>query len=304
MQKALVIGGSGFIGSHLVKLLSSKGFKPMVFDIAPLSKHLKAEYVKGNITNYSSLQKAMAGCDTVFHLAALASVPESVENPVLYNGINVSGTLNVLEAARQQNVKRVVFASSCSVYGLQKPPHKESMQPMPLSPYALNKLVGEQYMRMYSQLYSLDTVSLRFFNVFGPGQALKGSYSSVVPAFLESLLGKGQAKIFGSGKQRRDFVFVKDVAGACLLAATAKQKLEGKVFNVGSGKGTSVLELFNALKKTSGSQKKPVFLPSREGDAPNAFADVRSASKALGFKAGYSLEQGLKETVDWFRKEK
>ena len=306
MKKALVTGGAGFIGSHLTDLLLEKGFEVKVFDNLSFGRkdnlQTEAELVEGDITDYGLVLKESKGYDFIFHLAALASVPESVDKPLLYDRVNVGGTLNVLEAARKNNAERFVFASSSAVYGLNEPPHDETMNPMPLSAYALNKLIGEQYAALYSELFGLDTVSLRLFNVFGPRQALKGQYSNLFPKFSEAFVFDKEVQLFGEGKPTRDYVFVKDVAKAFFLAATAPGEFGGEVFNIGSGKATSVLEVFNVFKKEFGIEKEAVMKPARKGDPDHTLALVEKAKEGLGFFPKHSLEQGAVETIVWYRK--
>jgi len=306
MQKAFITGGCGFIGSHLADLLLGKGIAVKVLDNLSFGRKeylpKQTELVVGDIADYDLLLRESAGCDFVFHLAALASVPESVDKPILYEGVNVGGTLNVFEAAKQNNAQRVVFASSSAVYGSVEPPHIESMQPNPLSPYALNKLAGEAYARLYSRLYGLDTVSLRFFNVFGPRQALKGQYSNVVPIFSKQFIKDEPVVLVGHGKQTRDYIFVKDVARACYLAAVAKEKLCGEILNIGSGKGISGKELFGHFSAIFGLEKEAELVPSRPGDPEHTLASVERAKKLIGFEPEAPLRSALEETVSWYKK--
>jgi nucleoside-diphosphate-sugar epimerase len=308
IPRAIITGGAGFIGSHLVELLLSKNFEVKVIDdlsnssienIKPFLKEI--DFVKTSILNKKKLFKEFNGFDYCFHLAALKSVIESVENPLKYSKVNIEGTINVLSAAIENSLKKIVFSSSCSVYGSPKTlPSKESTNLKPESPYALTKIVGEHFMKLFNELYSIETVSLRFFNVFGPKQDPNSSYANVIPLFVKAALSEKNPTIFGSGKQSRDFIFVKDVVKASFLALKSK-KSSGKIYNIGSGKPTTILELFKKIKKFTGKKIKPVFKPKRKGEAMHIYADISLAKKELKFKPSYSFDEGLKKTINYYK---
>ena len=310
-ETAVVTGGAGFIGSHIVQGLLEKGFQVKVLDLASAGKKnlqpwLKdIEFIEGDVRDLALLQKTFQNTDFVLHQAALASVFRSVEQPEQYNEVNITGTLNVLEAAKANNVKRVVFASSSSVYGNPEQfPVKESFLPQPLSPYALTKLAGEHYLRVFHHLYGLETVALRYFNVFGPGQDPNAAYAAVIPKFITLLLEDEQPIIYGDGRQSRDFVFVKDVVAANLAALRADKKACGQAFNIAHGQTISLLDLVEKINKLLGKNIEPRFEPVRAGDVRKSMADVKKAEELLDFKCQYSFDEGLKQTLDWFKNQK
>ncbi len=281
-MKAIVTGGKGFIGSHLVSALEARGDTTVVVDLPEC-----------DIRDPEALAAACAGADTIFHLAAIASVQQSIEDPVGTHTTNVVGLLNVLEAARHAKVKKVVFASSAAVYGSAAPtPTLESAPLAPESPYGMHKLMGEQYMALYRTLHSIDTTSLRFFNVYGPGQKGDSPYSGVVAKFLELARAGGQPTIFGDGSTVRDFVHVRDVVAAILAAA--QSSAPGPI-NVGTGKGVTIVELAQAVWSAAGKEAMPVFLPAQEGDIKVSTAAVGLAKEVLGWSASVPLSQGIKE---------
>jgi UDP-glucose 4-epimerase len=294
--KILVTGGAGFIGSHIVEHFQDKA-EVVVFDnLSTGSKKnldgLKCVFVDGDVTDYASVEKVMVGVDYVFHLAAFVSVPESLKHPAQCFAVNVGGTENVLKAALKNKVKKVVLSSSCAVYGDSAVlPKKESMAPEPKSPYAKSKLKAEQLCEEYSKK-GLKTCCLRFFNVFGPRQDPKSQYAAVIPIFIDNALNNHPLTIFGDGKQTRDFIYVKDVVHACVLAM---EKLSG-VYNVGTGKETSLNALAKLIVSAAGSSSKIVFAKPREGDILRSYGDT-SKINAGGFSARFSIEQGLKETI-------
>ncbi|MBM3243780.1 MAG: SDR family oxidoreductase [Candidatus Omnitrophica bacterium] len=308
MSNFLVTGGAGFIGSHIVEGLVNRGHKVRVLDNFSSGKKENLKNVLGKIDLMNSdirlkrtCVKACYEMDFVLHQAALRSVPKSMNNPEDYNEVNISGTLNMLEACRLNKVKRFVFASSSSVYGdVKNFPEKESFAPMPISPYALTKLAGEHYCKIFSHHYGLPTVSLRYFNVFGPRQSLDDEYAVVVPKFINSMLKNQHPPVYGTGKQSRDFTFVTNVVNANLLAAKSKSLKYG-IFNVASGKDYTVLELIEILNRIMGKRIKPIFLKKRPGDVFRTFADLSLVKKVLGFKPEFNFTQGLKITLDYWR---
>ncbi|MBU4185872.1 MAG: SDR family oxidoreductase [Desulfobacteraceae bacterium] len=308
LSKALVTGGAGFIGSHLVDTLVKEGCDVVVLDdlsAGSLSnlKHVKDKitFYKGNIQDQKILMKAAENCEVIFHQAALVSVTKTVDNPVDSAFINDLGTLLVLDAGRKNKVKRVVFASSSAVYG-DDPllPKHESMQPKPMSPYAVQKLTGELYAHIYYDLYGIETVCLRYFNVYGPRQDASSPYSGVISIFMAKAVSKKPSLIYGDGKQYRDFVFVKDVVKANLLAATAEDAA-GQTFNIGTGKHVSINTLWDMICLLSGLNIKPEYAPPRPGDIIESVASIEQAKSALGFKPDYSFEKGLEITFKWYK---
>lgn len=308
MSRFLVTGGAGFIGSHIVEALVKQGQKVRVLDNFSSGKIInlkglekKIDLIKGDICSQVTCIKATKQIDFVLHQAALRSVPKSLKQPHAYNRVNIDGTLNMLEAAVQNKVKRFIFASSSSVYGeVENFPEKESFIPSPISPYALSKLTGEYYCKIFSLHYGLATVALRYFNVFGPRQALDDDYAVVIPKFINCLLNNQSPPIFGNGRQSRDFTFVQNVVVANLLAAGAINVKSG-VFNIAGGKDTSVLGLVTLLNKILGKKIRPKLLPKRAGDVFKTLADIGSATKRLNFKPKVNFIDGLKITVDFWK---
>lgn len=304
----LVTGGAGFIGSNIVEELLKRGEKVRVLDnfLTGLRKNLepflpKIELIEGDLRDEAALKRAVEGVDYVLHQAALRAVLRSVDDPVETNDINVRGTLNLLLAAKKAGVRRVVNASSSSIYGeTKKFPSREADKPSPESPYAASKIMGEYYCRLFTKLYGLDTVSLRYFNVFGPRQNPESKYSAVIPIFLACLLKDESPEVHWDGKQSRDFTYVDNVVEANLLAATAPG-VAGEVFNIATHEEYSVLDVLNGLKKILKKRHvKPVFAPKRSGDVRRTFADISLSKKKLGFKTKTRFSEGLKKTVDWF----
>ena len=311
MSLYLVTGGAGFIGSNIVEALVKKGEKVKVIDnfVSGKRENLspfldKIELIEGDIRDLDLLKKITKGVDYILHQAALRSVPKSVGDPVPYNEVNVGGTLNVLLAAKEAGVKRVVFASSSSIYGdTEVFPEKESFLPLPISPYAASKLAGEHYCYVFSKIYGLETVSLRYFNVFGPRQSLETQYAVVVPRFIINMLNNESPPVHGDGKQSRDFTYIDNVVEANILAAVTP-KIAGEVFNIACGKDYTVLELVKQLNKIIGKKLKPKFTPPRPGDVPRTLADTSKARKLLKLEIKVNFEQGLKKSVDWFTEHK
>ncbi len=302
-MRFLVTGGAGFIGSHLVEELQKKegGHSVRIFDNLTSGRegnlrHLAPapELIRGDIRDLEATRQAMADVDIVFHHAALTSVPGSVKDPVACNDVNVTGTLNVLLAARDAGVKKVLFASSSAVYG-ENPvsPKNETLAPDPLSPYAASKLAGEIYCRMFSRLHGLPTVCFRYFNVFGPRQDPNSQYAAVIPKFIDALAAGRRPKVFGDGEQTRDFVFVKDVVQANLRAAF-QDVAPGSVFNVGRGERLSLNELLALFQRILGQEPRAEYLEPAPGDIKHSLADIGLIQRALGFAPTFSIEQGLR----------
>lgn len=302
---AVVSGGAGFIGSHIAELLLENCFEVKVIDNLFEGKlenvPKQAEFVEGDIRDYGLMEKELAGCDFVLHQAARRSVTSSFEEAEQYHKTNVQGTYNLLKASHKNAVKKFVFASSSSVYGNSKDfPLKESLQPAPLSPYAATKVFGEQYCDMFLRLHGLKTISLRYFNVFGPRQSPESKYACVVPLFAKAaFLGK-PCTIFGSGKQSRDFTFVRDVADANLKAMLSKAT---GAHNIAGGMNVSVLELHKKINDFFKCKQKPVFAPARSGEALKTLASLEKAKRFLGWKPKTPFNKGLQKTLEWFRKE-
>jgi UDP-N-acetylglucosamine 4-epimerase len=311
MTRALVTGGGGFIGSHLTEALLKKGFEVRVLDDFSTGKreNLIFEHrtpsldrVEGDIRDPALCQKVMERVDYVFHQAALPSVQRSVEDPLGSNAVNVGGTLNVLLAARDAKVKRVMYASSSSIYGdTPTLPKKEDMSPTPLSPYALQKYAGEQYCRLFSQLYGLETVSLRYFNVFGPRQDPNSLYSAVIPRFIDALLHGRSPIVYGDGEQSRDFTYIDNVVQANMLAMSA-QRLQGEIVNIACGQRISLNQLLGLLKKWIPSERPTVYEEARAGDVRHSLADISKAKDYLKYEPGVGIETGLKRTAEFFEK--
>lgn len=307
-MKFLVTGGAGFIGSHIVDTLVGNGDKVKVIDdfssgqMENLQGVLnKIELIKGDIRNKELAAKAVEGVDYVLHQAALRSVPKSLANPELYNDVNINGTLNILTASRDAKVKRVVMASSSSIYGdIDKFPEREDFLPQLISPYGLTKLAGEYYSRIFSKIYGLETVNLRYFNVFGPRQSLENEYAVVIPKFVTCILKDVPPPIHGDGKQTRDFTYVANVVHANIKSATTPG-IKCEVFNIACGKAYSVLDIVKYVNKILGKSILPAFGPIRTGDAKHTLADISRAKKLIGFKPEIGFEDGLKKTIEYFK---
>jgi nucleoside-diphosphate-sugar epimerase len=306
----LVTGGGGFIGSHLVSRLLSEGHEVRVLDNFSTG-HLanldglsgEVEIVEGDIQSYERASHATRGCDVVFHQAALPSVPRSVQDPLTSTASNVTGTINVLLAARDAGVRRVVYASSSSVYGANPDlPKHEGMTTLPISPYAVAKLAGEGYCRAFGEVYGLETVAIRYFNVFGPRQDPRSQYAAVVPNFIAAMLCGERPTIHGDGEQSRDFTYVENVVNANLLAANATD-VAGRVYNVACGERVTLNELFSELKGLLGSDVEPVYGEARMGDVRHSLADVSAAQRDFGYAPSVTLREGLERTVEHLREE-
>ena len=311
MTRVLVTGGGGFIGSHLTEALLRKGHEVRVLDDFSTGKrenlifennYPSLDIVEGDIRDLALCQKVMEGTDYVFHQAALPSVQRSVEDPLGSNAVNVGGTLNILLAARDAKVKRVMYASSSSIYGdTPTLPKREDMSLMPLSPYALQKYAGEQYCRLFSQLYGLETVSLRYFNVFGPRQDPNSVYSAVIPRFIEALLHRRSPIVYGDGEQSRDFTYIDNVVQANVLAMSAP-RLQGEGVNIACGQRISLNQLLAILKKLIQSERPVVYEEARPGDVQHSLADISKAKDSLKYAPVVDIETGLRRTVEFFRK--
>jgi nucleoside-diphosphate-sugar epimerase len=311
--KILVTGGAGFIGSNLVEALLRQGHQVRVLDNFSTGKRENLvfekddpslEIIDGDIRDLGTCQKATMGIHYVFHQAALASVQRSLEDPLTTQAVNANGSLNILLAARDAGVKRVMYASSSSIYGdTPTLPKMEEMPPNPLSPYALQKYIGEQYCRLFSQLYGLETVSLRYFNIFGPKQDPSSVYSAVIPKFINALLHNDSPIIFGDGEQSRDFTYIDNVVHANLLAMSA-ERLQGEVMNIACGKRISLNQLLAILKEILGSKNSPVYKESRKGDVRHSLADISRGKRLINYDPPVDIESGLQKTVDYFRKQK
>jgi UDP-glucose 4-epimerase len=303
-MKALVIGGAGFIGSHIVERLTREGHAVRAFDNLSSGKreNLAAvapdvELVVADVRHAERVRQEMRGCDVVFHQAAIVSVPYSVEHPDETLEVNLRGTLNVLQAAQSAGVKRVVLASSAAVYGEDPElPKRETMLPSPISPYGLEKLASEHYLSIWAKLFGVETVALRYFNVFGPRQDPSSAYSGVISIFVDRILRGAPITIFGDGEQSRDFVYVANVVDANLLAATRPQAT-GRVYNVGCGQRTTLRELAAILGAICGREVKPSFAPARTGDIRDSLADIGRARAELGYEPRIGVEEGLRALV-------
>lgn len=301
----LVTGGAGFIGSHMAEALLAQGHQVRVCDNLSTGKRANVpagvELIEGDLADPGVAARAVAGCDYVLHQAAIPSVPRSVKDPLGSHRANVDATLQMLVAARDAGVQRLVFAGSSSTYGNSPTlPKREDMRPAPLSPYALQKWAGEQYCQMFSSLYGLETVTIRYFNVFGPRQAPDSPYSGVISLFTKALLAGQSPTIHGDGRQTRDFTYVANVVDGVLKAATAPGA-SGEVINVATGGRISLIELVRAINVILGTNIEPTFGPPREGDVKDSQADIFKARKMLGYEPTVPFEEGLRRTVEWFK---
>ena len=308
ISQALVTGGAGFIGSHIVDAVLSAGCRVTVLDNLSSGSELnlvsaedRITFYKGDIRDRQILEKAAEGCDVIFHLAAVVSVPQTIDNPVDSALINDMGTLFVLQAARDKGVKRVVFSSSCAVYGDDPQlPKNETMNLAPCSPYAVQKMTAEHYMRLSYDLYGLETVSLRYFNVYGPRQDPSSPYSGVISIFMKMAIEDQAPVIYGDGNQSRDFIYVKDVVNANLLAATSAPA-NGDILNIGTGSSIRISHLWDMICSLSGSTLKPQYQPARSGDIYASVASIEYANSLLNFEIDFPFEQGLELTYRWYQ---
>jgi UDP-glucose 4-epimerase len=306
----LVTGGAGFIGSHLVEALARQGRCVRILD--DLSTGLRAnlahiqaapELIEGDVGDAATVDRVMKGVGVVFHLAALASVQRSVEKPGDTHRVCATGTLNVLDAARRAGVRRVVYAASSSAYGIPTGDVQTELDPIqPLSPYAAAKLAGELYAQSFTATYGLETVRLRFFNIFGPRQRADSPYSGVIALFTAALTAGRTPTIFGDGLQSRDFTFVTDVVQA-LTRAAETPTASGQVYNIGTGRGTNLLELVAALNRQLGTNIAPQFAPARAGDVRHSRADISRARRELGYEPAVTFEGGLSQTLHWYHQQ-
>jgi UDP-glucose 4-epimerase len=307
MSVMLVTGGAGFIGSHIVERLIELGHAVRILDNFSTGRREnlngmdgRYELVEADVRDIAAVREAVRDAAVVFHQAALASVPRSVVDPVTSHEVNAGGTLNVLVASREAGVRRVVYASSSSVYGdSPELPKREDMCPRPESPYAVGKLTAEQYCRVFSKLYGLECLPLRYFNVFGPRQDPDSQYAAVVPLFVTSLLAGAAPVIYGDGEQSRDFTYVANVVDANIAAATSEDGI-GEVINVACGRTFTINELFRKLRELTGASVEPRHADPRPGDVRHSYADVEKARRVLGLTPKVSFEDGLERTVAWF----
>jgi len=308
MATYLVTGGAGFIGSNIVDELLRRGHTVRVLDSFATGREenlqeslARIDLIRGDVRDTGAVERAVAGCDFVLHQAALASVPRSIADPVANNEVNVQGTLNILMAAQKHAVKRVVFASSSSVYGdSEELPKVETMTPNPRSPYAVAKLAAEYYCRVFAELHGMTTVSLRYFNVFGPRQDPNSQYSAVIPIFVKSLVEGHSPTIHGDGEQSRDFTYIANVVAANLLACEANVR-GGKVYNIACGGRFTLNELYAALAERMGSRVRPVYGPARAGDVKHSMAGIDRIQREMGYTVSVSFEEGIERTVRWYQ---
>ena len=307
MAHYLVTGGAGFIGSHLAEELARRGERVRVVDNLVTGKrqnlaHIpNVEFLQGDLADLDVARRAVDGVNYVLHQAAIPSVPRSVKDPITSNRANIDASLNVLVAARDAGVRRVVYAGSSSAYGNTPTlPKVETMPTAPLSPYALQKLVAEQYCQMFTRLYGLETVTIRYFNVFGPRQDPSSPYSGVISLFISALCEGRRPTIYGDGEHTRDFTYVANVVDGVLRACQA-EGASGEVINVATGGRVSLNELFRTLRDEIGAKVEPVYAEPRAGDVRDSQADISKAHRILGYQPSVSFEEGLKKTVAWFR---
>jgi UDP-glucose 4-epimerase len=306
--RVLVTGGAGFIGSHITTALVERGDEVRVLDNLDTGKrenlaHLagKVDFIKGSVTDTSAVSRAVDSIEVVFHQAALASVPRSVSAPLDTNGVCVTGTVNMLDAARKAGVRRVVYAGSSSAYGNDPTPSKnEQILPAPVSPYAAAKLAAEYYCQAFTATYGLETVTIRYFNVFGPRQDPDSEYSAVIPIFVALMLKGKRPTIYGDGLQSRDFTYVSDIVRGNLLAAEAKD-VAGKVINVATGKQFTLLDLVASINRVLGTSIEPIFAGPRLGDVRESLADITLARKLLSFEPSVTFDAGLEQSIKYYK---
>jgi nucleoside-diphosphate-sugar epimerase len=309
MPHYLGTGGAGFIGSPIVERLVKDGHSVRVIDnfssgkranLAPFGD--KVELLEGDIRDRNDCRRACEGIEIIFHQAAVPSVPKSVDDPVTSHEANIDGTFNLLLAARDAGCRRVIYAASSSAYGdAVELPKRETARPEPLSPYAVNKLVGEYYCKIFSCCYGLQTVALRYFNVFGPRQDPKSQYAAAIPAFVTAILRDEPPTIYGDGEQTRDFTYIDNVVHANLLAANAP-KVNGEVVNIACGERVSVNQIIRQINELLGRNVKPRYVPERPGDVKHSLADITAARELIGYQPLVSFEDGLRRAIEWYRK--
>jgi len=308
MANYLVTGGAGFIGSHLVAALVGRGHRVRVLDnfstgkrsnLAPVESRI--ELMEGDLRSSGDCRRACAHIDVVFHEGAVPSVPKSVEDPVTSHTANIDGTFNLLEAARAAKCRRVVYAASSSAYGdVPTLPKHEGQAPQPLSPYGVQKLTGEYYCRAYFECFALETIALRYFNVFGPRQDPASQYAAAIPAFVTAILADRPPTIYGDGEQTRDFTYIDNVVHANILSAEAK-KTAGQAVNVACGESISINRIVARINEHLGKNVKPRYAPPRAGDVRDSLADIGLARKIIGYEPAVSFDDGLRRTIDWYR---
>lgn len=309
----LVTGAAGFIGSNLVDVILRLGFKVRGLDNFSTGKRENVElflnnknysFVEGDIRDFDICKKVCEGVDFVLHQAAWGSVPRSIELPLLYEEINIRGTLNMMEAARLNKVKKFVYASSSSVYGDEvNMPKKEGVEGNLLSPYALTKMVDEEYAKLYAKLYKLDTYGLRYFNVFGRRQDPEGAYAAVIPRFIKQLLKEEQPIIYGDGQQSRDFTYIENVLEANLKACKAPHEAAGEVYNIAYGGREYLIDIYYELCRALDKSIEPVFGPVRNGDIKHSNADISKAREQLGYQPEWNFQRGIEAAIEWYKKE-
>jgi UDP-N-acetylglucosamine 4-epimerase len=311
MAHFLVTGGAGFIGSNIAHTLVQHGYAVRILDnfatgreenIAELVDKKQVELIRGDITDGDTVARAVHGVDYIMHQAAIPSVPRSIEDPLGGDRVNVHGTVTLLDAARKAGVKRVVYAASSSAYGEKTPgePKVETMQPAPLSPYAAAKLASEYYLQAFYHSYGLETVALRYFNIFGPRQDPKSQYAAVIPNFVNAALQGRPATIYGDGETSRDFCYIDNAVEANILACTAPGAA-GHVFNVACGQSTSLLQVIDVIAGIVGKRIPPVHAPARTGDIKHSLADISKAQKILGYTGKIKFAEGIERTIAWYR---
>jgi nucleoside-diphosphate-sugar epimerase len=309
-MKILVTGGGGFIGSHLAAHLAELGHDLRILDNFASGQRSNmlampddVELIEGDIQSYERAHNAVTGCDIVFHQAALPSVPRSVQDPLTSNATNITGTLNVLLAARDAGVRRVIFASSSSIYGSSpQMPKREDVMPLPISPYAAAKVACEGYCRSFAEVYGLETVALRYFNVFGPRQDPRSEYAAAVPKFINELMAGERPTVFGDGEQSRDFAYVQNIIEANVLAMDA-QGVAGQVFNVACGEAVTINRLLEELRALLDTDIEAEYVAPRPGDVRHSLADISRARTALDYEPSVHLREGLRRTIEHFRQE-
>ncbi len=307
----LITGAAGFIGSNLVEAILNLGYQVRGLDnfstgkrenLVLFKENPNFEFIEGDIRDLDTCMMACNGVDYVLNQAAWGSVPKSIEMPLLYEEVNIKGTLNMMESARQNNVKKFVYASSSSIYGDEPNlPKKEGMEGNLLSPYALTKRVDEEYGKLYTKLFGLDTYGLRYFNVFGRRQDPNGPYAAVIPKFIKQLLNNERPTIYGDGKQSRDFTYIENVIEANLKACKAPHEAAGHTFNIAFGEREYLIDIYYDLCKALGKKIEPIFGPDRPGDIKHSSADISKARALLGYEPEWSFEKGIKVAIEWYR---